>query len=383
MGNGASAEERRGFGKLHQPVEELQTMLKQFIESSPPPDPLLHPPAESQFAQGFVLEEYVELAKLAHDHSPYIQQKRFKLVPQRIKEGVFWRNIIYQFLVFHKLIDLETDLKKFNESENPVVVHEQEDDQKRVESPREDFFQVLANIKLCYLYQLPQMFSATGYYASQWDLANPFFTGYLHLVSNSKDEMQVRVFSKEGELFVASSIIPTAEIAKGEKQLEYFVEPVKDSSRYYVIRVEDVKSGKKASLGLGFHDRAHSFNFNTAMTDFVSLSRRQLGLVPKGDSLTDRRRSATENSVLTVPDSVRDQMPSPNVSAPSAFQLTGTIRLGPVLGVAKTSSSKKSSKLAAVKTKEDQKLTENHPEHLPEPEETEWGDFVSTPSNVE
>lgn len=61
-----------------------------------------------------------------------------------------------------------------------------------------------------------------------------------------------------GELFAQSPYDKTGKA----------VEAVLDSSRYFVLKVVDAKSGKHAYLGMGFQDRGEAFDFQVALQDW-------------------------------------------------------------------------------------------------------------------
>lgn len=53
------------------------------------------------------------------------------------------------------------------------------------------------------------------------------------------------------------------------------MEPVLDSSRYFVLRIED-GSGKYAFVGLGFGERNEAFDFNVALSDHEKYVKREM-----------------------------------------------------------------------------------------------------------
>ncbi|KAF9482812.1 adaptin ear-binding coat-associated protein 1 NECAP-1 [Pholiota conissans] len=120
------------------------------------------------------------------------------------------------------------------------------------------------------VYKIPPLNANEGYRANDWgDLASPLWKGRLRIIENSKGAALQLEDAQTGELFARAEY----DITRPS------VEAVLDSSRYFVVRVED--AGKKAYIGLGFAERSDSFDFNVALQDYTK--RRRATLNPPVD----------------------------------------------------------------------------------------------------
>lgn len=108
-----------------------------------------------------------------------------------------------------------------------------------------------------FVYQIPPRTSNRNYRAADWKLESPSWTGRLRLISKS-DKMFLKLEDQNScQLFAQCPI----ETYPGPA-----IEPVSDSSRYFVIRVVSER-GDKAFIGLGFADRGDSFDLNVSLQD--------------------------------------------------------------------------------------------------------------------
>ncbi|KAK6620310.1 hypothetical protein RUM44_006711 [Polyplax serrata] len=108
-----------------------------------------------------------------------------------------------------------------------------------------------------FVFKIPPRSSNRGYRAADWNLQEPQWTGRLRLVSKGKDCVIKLEDKITGELFAKCPIEAYPGIA---------IEAVSDSSRYFVLRIQD-DNGRSAFIGVGFSDRSDSFDLNVALQD--------------------------------------------------------------------------------------------------------------------
>ncbi|KAM7346957.1 NECAP-like protein CG9132 [Cochliomyia hominivorax] len=120
-----------------------------------------------------------------------------------------------------------------------------------------DYESVLIVKPEVFIYKIPPRANNRGYRAADWNLGEPTWTGRMRLVAKGT-QCNLKLEDKTtGALFANCPIETYPGVA---------IEAVSDSSRYFVIRVQD-DNGRSAFLGLGFGDRSDSFDLNVALQD--------------------------------------------------------------------------------------------------------------------
>jgi len=120
----------------------------------------------------------------------------------------------------------------------------------------------------CFVYKIPPRTSADGYKAKDWNITNFIWSGKL-VIRSKGDSCVIRLEDPNtGELFAVCPVNTTGPQA---------VEPVLDSSRYFVLRIEDGK-GHHAFIGMGFTERTDAFDFNVALQEHAKEVKRRTEL---------------------------------------------------------------------------------------------------------
>lgn len=139
-----------------------------------------------------------------------------------------------------------------------------------------------------FAYAVPPARSAAGHRAADWDVDKWLCKVHCSLCTLSGDAVPdgtavVRLHdATTGELFAESPL-------GVDVPIQAVVEPVVDSSRYFVVRVEDAASKRHAFVGLGFASRDNSTDFKMALSEVQTARDR--------DKEAQRRRAAHQASV--------------------------------------------------------------------------------------
>lgn len=129
----------------------------------------------------------------------------------------------------------------------------------------EAFEHTLLVVREVSVFKIPPRSTSVGYKCGDWLQSDRIWSGRLRVVSCG-DRCEIRLEDpSSGELFAACFVLPG--------QRESSVETVLDSSRYFVLKIEDGR-GKHAFIGLGFNERNEAFDFNVALSDHEKYLRR-------------------------------------------------------------------------------------------------------------
>ncbi|XP_059880258.1 adaptin ear-binding coat-associated protein 1 isoform X2 [Delphinus delphis] len=128
------------------------------------------------------------------------------------------------------------------------------------------------------VYRIPPRASNRGYRASDWKLDQPDWTGRLRITSKGKIAYIKLEDKVSGELFAQAPVEQYPGIA---------VETVTDSSRYFVIRIQD-GTGRSAFIGIGFSDRGDAFDFNVSLQDHFKWVKQESEISKESQEMDNR-----------------------------------------------------------------------------------------------
>ncbi|TDH65739.1 hypothetical protein CCR75_004685 [Bremia lactucae] len=117
--------------------------------------------------------------------------------------------------------------------------------------------------------------------ADAWDPEHPLLTGSVRVLQKG-DACFVQLFepvSDDAETSASPTLFAQCPLhITRELSLDVYVHDCVDSSRYFMLRVEDETSGRCAFVGIGFPDRTVAFNFKATLLDYAKYVLRQFNV---------------------------------------------------------------------------------------------------------
>jgi adaptin ear-binding coat-associated protein 1/2 len=106
------------------------------------------------------------------------------------------------------------------------------------------------------------------YSADDWNLRKPLQQCSLRIERRGDVLLIVFTFQKEGGKGSSLFALCKVDLVGTNNDMIHYVKPVADSSRYFAVRVMDEKSGREATLGLGFREREEAEDFTQCLVNF-------------------------------------------------------------------------------------------------------------------
>ena len=148
-----------------------------------------------------------------------------------------------------------------------------------------------------YVYAIPPAATHAGHRADSWDVDKWLKSVAVKVTMRGSRGHIKLVCCESGELFAACPLpvdVPVSTV----------VEPVIDSSRYFVLRVEDELTRRHAFLGLGFRNRDDASDFKLAVQEHQSRSNRERDAnvlrAEYDEKVAEKRKENEQNGVDTA-----------------------------------------------------------------------------------
>ena len=222
---------------------------------------------------------------------------------------------------------------------------------------------LLLDLPEAFVYRLPPRTSAAGYAAESWGLDAPALTARLRVTSISPNGVCIILWRRAPEaappsvpppiaLIVPITMSPSSAgwlvvaVARWETThahpLSHWLEPVLDSSRYFVLRCQPppraAQNGGAASvplIGVGFRLRESAFALKAVLSDYERGCARQQGFVlsEAGSTVTD----IVGSSAATASEQAASVAAPPVIAAVSRLATAAPSALIPVLAPPRSS----------------------------------------------
>ena len=130
------------------------------------------------------------------------------------------------------------------------------------------------------MYKVATTHSSRGFCAGDWGLDKPLATCTC-IVKSRGEEAAIQLFDNKSKgqnnrkMLAQSIVVLEADATSDKSKIEWYCESVTDSSRYFVLKVQNPRDPTKvASLGIGFRQKESAYSFTAALQDHAKYVRR-------------------------------------------------------------------------------------------------------------